>query len=174
MTKAKGYSLWLMPSGDVYNELAGLISRLSIEYSTPNFEPHVTLIGSLEGSEEDILSKTSQLATLIHPFNIKLTTVDYLDAHFTCLFIKVEKTNDMMKANWKAKEFFSPLRGRQYMPHLSLMYGDSITIPRASKKEIIAEIGKEFGMSFEVRSIHLFSTDGEPLDWYRVKEFTLK
>ena len=56
------------------------------------------------------------------------------------------------------------------MPHLSLMYGN---FPPRTKEEIIAGIGREFAISFEVRSIHLFSAEGGPEDWFRVQEFIL-
>lgn len=88
--RSKGYSLWLMPTGRVYSELTRLIFRLSREWSTDNFEPHVTLLGGLLDSEEAILSKTSQLAAWIRPYEIKLTTMDYLDEFFRCLFFRVE------------------------------------------------------------------------------------
>lgn len=60
---------------------------------------------------------------------------------------------------------------QKYIPHLSLMYGN---FPSELKEKIIAEIGKDFNMNFEIKSIHLFSTLGEPEDWYRVKEFALQ
>lgn len=170
MTMAKRYSLWMMPSGDIYNRLAKTISQLNREYSTPNFEPHVTLIGRVVGSEEYILPKTSQLATLIRPYEIRLTAVDYLDEYFRCLFIRVEETEHVMDANLKARGIFNRQQDPKYMPHLSLMYGNFT--PRI-KEKIIAGIGREFNMKFEARSIHIFSTNGEPKDWYRVKELPL-
>lgn len=171
MTRTEGYSLWLMPSGDVYNKLATLISRLSQEYSTPNFIPHVTLLGEIMGSREEILSSTSRLATLIPPYEINLTVLAYLKEYFKSLFIKVEETTDVMNANLKARKIFNRQPDPKYMPHLSLMYGD---FSRRTKEEIIVRIGEGFKISFKARSIHLFSTNGEPRDWYRVKEFTLK
>ncbi len=171
MKISKGYALWLMPSGDVYKRLAKIISQLSGEYSTPDFEPHVTLLPRLIGPEEEIVSKTSQLATLVRPYGIRLTKVDYLDEYFKCLFIKVEETEHVMDANAKAREIFNRQQDPKYMPHLSLLYGN---FPPKTNEKIITEIGKDFDLTFEARSIHLFSCDGEPKDWYRVKGFGLK
>ncbi len=169
--KSRRYSIWLMPIGDVYNRLIKVISRLSKRYSSPNFEPHATLIGELIESEEDILSKTSQLSAVLRPFKIRLARVEYLDEYFRSLFIRVEETSDVIDANKKAREIFNRQSDPTYMPHLSLIYG---IFTSKEKGKIIAEIGKEFNTNFEVESIHLFSTDGKPKDWYRVKEFTLK
>ena len=165
------YSIWLIPSGGVYNKLHDLIFQLSKKYFPSNFEPHVTLIGGLIGAEENILSKTSQLAAIAKPFAIRLTRVEYLDEERRCLFIKAEETDDLINANLRAREIFNQLQAPKYMPLLSLMYGN---FSPEIKEKIIAEMGKNFNINFEVKSFYLFSTYSEPKDWHRVKEFALK
>jgi len=51
------YHLWLKPSGPSYEVLAGLIRDLAKELSAPVFEPHVTFLGDLEGSEQDHMNR---------------------------------------------------------------------------------------------------------------------
>jgi len=160
-----------MPDGRVYKELARLISRLSREWSTDNFEPHVTLLGGLLDSEEAISSRTSQLATWIRPYEINLTAVDYLDEFFRCLFLRVERTESVMDAHLKARRLFKQRRDPKHLPHLSLMYGN---FAPAIKERIITKIGRESNWRFRVGTIHVYSTTGKPSDWFRVKEFTLK
>ena len=167
----KKYSLWLMPIGEDYNKLHNIILQLSKKHNAPAFEPHVTLIGTLEGDEAGILEKTEKLAAVISQYKIELAKVEYLNQYFRCLFIKVNETSDVMNASIKANEIFNVKDDRKYMPHLSLMYGD---FPPEQKEEIIKEIGQEFQSSFEISSIHLFSTAGNPEKWNRVKEFQLK
>jgi 2'-5' RNA ligase len=171
MSKTKGYSLWLMPIGEVYNKLNNLISELSRKYNTPHFEPHVTLIGEVLGSEEEIVLKTAQLTSVVRPYRIELGRVEYLNEYFRCLFLRVRETHEVMRANQISRKIFGRETDPKYMPHLSLMYGD---FAPQIKEEIIAKIGKEIFVGFDVESIHLFSTNGEPKDWYRVKEFSLK
>ncbi len=86
---SKEYSLWIVPSGNAYDMLVDLISQLSERYSTPCFEPHITLLGDLPLSEEDMLFKTCYLANLIRPFKIRLTAVNYFDEFFECLFTAI-------------------------------------------------------------------------------------
>jgi|Deesub1362A_J573_1020465.scaffolds.fasta_scaffold00395_18 2'-5' RNA ligase len=167
----RNHALWIMPSGDVYERLSGLIRKLAEEYSTPVFEPHITLAGGLIGDGEDVISKTSQLASLIKPYEVMLTTVEYLDEYFKCLFIKVEETAGIMNAHLQAKKVFALPHDTKYMPHLSLMYG---SLTPEKKEEIIKETGKRFDMSFEVKSLHLYCVEGEPEAWHRVKEFSLE
>ncbi len=170
MIKIREYHLWLMPSGDVYNKLNHLISRLSKKYSSPNFEPHVTLIGKLIGSEQDVILKTLQLTGYIKPFTIKLKKIDYRDEYFKCLFITAEETEDLMKANLKASEIFNRKDSSKYFPHLSIMYGN---FPVTMKKKIISEIGEIFNLNFKVKNMALLS-NGKPKNWHKVKEFTLE
>jgi len=170
MIKAEGYSIWLMPSGEIYDKLAEIISQLSKKYSTPNFEPHLTLLGNLIGPEEDLISKTSKIAKQLKPFEIKLKRADYLDEYFKCLFIRAGKTKEVVEANNITREIFNLKPDPEYIPHLSLMYGD---LSSKTKEGILADLGKEFDISFEVKSIHLFSTTGEVKDWSKVKECLL-
>jgi hypothetical protein len=54
---------------------------------------------------------------------------------------------------------------------VSLMYGDQ---PVAVKQQLIAEIGSEFDLTCALERLQLVATDGQPKDWYRVAEFSLK
>lgn len=175
MEKVKAYSLWLMPMGDTSLKLAHIISQLSKNYSAPSFEPHVTLLNKIIGSEEEIIKKTAQAASILAPYEILLTRVGYLDEYFKCLFINVEKTTEVMNANAKAREVFHEYiidrhTTAEYMPHLSLLYGN---FSSQIKEEIIKKIGKEWNLTFETASIHLFSTEGDVKDWHKLKEFPL-
>ena len=171
MTRVERHSLWLMSESEVYNKLGHLISTLSDRYGTPDFLPHVTLIGQAVGPEDEILSKTSDLASSINPYEISLNKVDCLNEFFRSLFVRAEETKEVIAANERAREIFGRRDDASYMPHLSLLYGD---FPAETKEEIISDIGNCFDISFEVKSIHLFSTAGEPKDWHRVGEFPLR
>lgn len=170
MTVSTGFSLWLQPTGQVYDRLAEMIRQLSEQYRAPVFEPHITLLGGLAGNRESLVLRTTQLAKLIQPNIVTLTTVDYLDEYFRCLFVSVEKTKWLADANIGARKLFHREGTPEFMPHLSLMYGN---FPPTTKQRIIIEIGSTLATSFEVTSLHLWSTNGAPLEWYEVQEFFL-
>ncbi len=170
MTKAIGLSLWLQPSGELYTELSTTISQLSKQYATPVFPPHVTLLGDLIGDEKEIISQAQQLASRLRPFQVTLTTVDYLDVYFRCLFLRAEETPALLQANRAARSIFHREQDPKFMPHLSLLYGNFAV---ETKKQMIESIGQDFNKTFSVNSLHLLSTNGEPKDWYEVKEFRL-
>lgn len=170
MARVKGYSLWLMPEGDVYNRLKELMSGLGEKYKSPIFEPHVTLTGQVLGTEEEIVALTAGLAGNIKSFDIRLGGVACLDEYFRALFLKADETDEAINANLIARTVFNRESNPPYMPHLSLMYGD---FSISTKKEIISSLGNKFDIAFEARSIHIYSTKGVPEEWSRVKAFPL-
>jgi len=167
--KAKGYSIWLMPQGEIYRYLSEIIFRLSKKYNLPYFEPHVTLLGGIEGSEKEILQKTEELARIIAPHEIRLTEIDFLDEYFRALFVEADKIRKVMNANREAQRMFG--FNSDYMPHMSLVYGD---IKKNVKKEMIDLLSRiDFSkISFDIKSLHLYLTEGEVKDWRKIKVFS--
>ena len=121
-------------------------------------------------SKDSIVLETSKLASSIKPYDIHLTNVGCLDEYFRSLFIEVEKSYEVVRANLAAKRAFGNDDDSVYFPHLSLMYGNFST---EIKKEIISEIGDRFNLTFRVDSIHLFDTSGRPEEWYHLEKFPL-
>jgi 2'-5' RNA ligase len=165
------YSLWLMPVGDLYHWLVDTIFELSRKYSTPTFEPHVTLLGRITGPEREVVSNSAELAQRISPFTIRLTRVDYLDRYYRCVFVRVAASGPLLKAHRAAREIFDLEKSPAFMPHLSLMYGD---LARDVKEKIVAELGWQFELAFRARSLHLVLTRGEPGAWRHLRAFGLK
>jgi 2'-5' RNA ligase len=160
-----------MPSGKLLTRLTKIIDELSFDQPTLRFEPHVTLLGGFVGSQPSLSSKTRQLASCVEPYEIQLGEIDYLDEFFRSLFIRVAPTRPVLEANRKARLIFNRHQGPEYLPHLSLMYGE---FPSSAKEQIIARLGSEIQGRFIVCAIHLYLTVGHPRDWYRVGEFPLE
>jgi 2'-5' RNA ligase len=75
-----------------------------------------------------------------------------------------------MKANKVARAVFSLEKQSAFMPHLSLLYGNS----RSSVKEgIVASLGRRIELDFKVSGLHLYLTKGEPQAWRRLARFGL-
>ncbi len=164
------YSLWLMPSGGAEHMLADAIYSLSHEFSPPLFPPHITLIGELTGSEEELTRRTQEVARQIAPFSVELTTPAYLDVYFRALYMQVKKTGPIMRSNEIARQAFGRENSEPYMPHLSLLYGN---FPTKAKESIIERLGLRLSVSFPVHRIHLYSTYGETSTWEELGVFPL-
>lgn len=168
--KTKGYSIWLIPKGDSYKKFSSFINRLSKQYSSPVFVPHVTLIGGLYGKEESIIKKTAKLALLIKPFKIQLTKISAEQYYLKALFVKAKRTNELIGANKMARKIFRVKSEQKYMPHLSLIYGN---FPKSTKNIMIKNINEDLALQFEFTSVHLFETEGKVNEWHQIKEFKL-
>jgi 2'-5' RNA ligase len=160
------YHLWLKPSGASYEVLVDLIGTLAKKLSAPVFEPHVTLLGHLEGSEWDHIQRARKLGERLAPFWIALRNAAYQSEYFKCLFLKVNESAPIITAHATACDVFQRTR-EKYMPHLSLVYG---AYPEGLKREIIAGLPRRpVRASLPVRSVHLIRAESEdPKDWSEI------
>jgi 2'-5' RNA ligase len=165
------YHLWLKPSGPAYDILAGTIRELARELQVAPFEPHVTLLAYLDGTEAEHRRRTADLADRLRPFECVLTKVAYLDEHFRCLFMLVDPAVDIMSCHTMATQAFDKPT-EAYMPHVSLVYG---TFPESRKKEVIAKLSPEVRTSFVVKSVILLESESmEPKDWHEIAEYPFR
>ena len=170
MTPSHRYSIWLRPSGEIDDELSELIARLSRQFATSAFPPHVTLLGELEGDENALGALAARLAGTLAPFDVTLTTLNYLSDYYRCLFIQAAATPALLAASDEARRIFGREQDPPFMPHLSLMYGD---FDIETKQRIIASLGRGHRAEFRASALHLFCTTGDPRNWRRVQVIPL-
>lgn len=157
------FNIFLIPGGIVYERLATTIADLSKAYHAPNFIPHVTLLGNLDGSEDEITLQALSVARQLKPFNIQLTHPDYEEGYSRCLFLRVKKTPALLKAHALAKKDFSQYEVPLYRPHLSLLYG---FFPIEVKEQIIANLNENLKMMFKVTTLNVMRIEGgDPKNW---------
>ena len=162
---AKKYSLWMRPFGDTAFSLQQHIKKLSEKYDTPIFEPHITLLGGLERGETELTQLTDTLAGALDPFDVLLTNAGYRERYYQSLFVHVKKSTELMEARRIAEKLFDVDSEEEFMPHLSLMYGD---FGRDEKERILSRMGREFHIRFEVHSLLLIDTTGKPDQWKKI------
>jgi 2'-5' RNA ligase len=165
------HHLWLMPSGEIYDRLATIIEDFSEKYEGPFFEPHVTLLGFLPGTKEEILAHSLTLAKTLQPFDIRLTDLGYQDTYFHCLYVNVDVTVGIMEAHSQARKVFQSSRSSEFTPHLSLLYGD---YSREIKDRIVSSLEKDLLLRFAITDIHLIHAESEdPKHWTKIQRFQL-
>jgi 2'-5' RNA ligase len=164
------YSLWLMPEGLARRRLEQLLRELSARYRGPEFLPHVTLLGSCVGERDEMIRRSSLVANLLTPFTIRLGKIDFRDEYFRCLFVHAGPLVPMRNAYHGACRKFNRTPDPDFMPHLSLLYGN---FPQALKEEAMAELGPRLNVQFKVRNLYLFQTHGEVRNWHEVVRFPI-
>ena len=159
------YHLWVKPSGAVRDTLVQTIRELAHELGSPVFEPHVTLLASLIGNEQEHAQRSIIAAQQLRPFNIILSEPSYRTEYFQCLFMRVEQTPALMSANAVVRRVFQK-PDETYMPHLSLVYG---SYPPSRKKAIIRNLPSVLQTSFEVTALSLIRADSsDPKEWHEI------
>lgn len=179
--EGKGYSIWLVPrEKEALEELSRLIKSIAEEYSIREFEPHVTLVGTIldteQNTEQHIIEQTAALARRIRPYTMSFGPVGQSDIFFRALFARIQKTPEVLDANQKAREVFGKTKDPEYMPHLSLMYASGL--PIETKDEIIRAYNIEDTLrrlnGFTVGGLSLHHTAGKVGEWSHVRDFELR
>lgn len=165
MRGRRKYALWLMPEGEAYERLHGLIHDLSLRYASHAFPPHVTLLGGLSGPEARLKERLFQLAQSTGPLELTLGDLHYLDEYYRCLFVSVHETEAVAHIHGHAKRLFRRRERHVFMPHMSLLYAE---LPASDKESLVEEIGREWNVRCMVRTVHLYATTGAPDVWYEV------
>lgn len=164
MTSAR-YHLWLKPSGTVRDALAQTIRELALEFGGPIFEPHVTLLGNLIGTEDEHIQRTRTAAANLCPIKIILSKPACGAQYFQCVFMRAEPTPPLMNTNALVKQIFGK-NGEPYMPHLSLLYG---LYPESQKMAIIHKLPLNVKTTFEATAFFLIRTESDdPKDWREI------
>lgn len=156
------YHFWLKPSGKAYDILKKTIAELGVRYQAPFFEPHVTLLSSLPGTEEEILLRSWQLGRSLQPFDLQLTHPAHGNQYFQCVFLKIQETPALINAHEEAKRLFEK-EITSYMPHLSLLYGNYSS---GLKEQIVTTLPETLSLTFTIDKIDLIHAASEdPQDW---------
>lgn len=166
----KQYSLWIAPSRKVQEEVAETITGLSKRLNSPNFEPHVTLIGQFESEEKEAVDQIKKLASSIKPFVIEFSEISFSTTYFQSVFLRVKSSSELMEANLKAKKMLS-LKNDVFMPHMSITYGNQTMKER---ERITSEIKMPENDSFMFNKLILVLTSDEPKEWKQISRVELK
>lgn len=174
MEKTIKCSLWLVPEQDTaaYQTLSQLIADIGRVFSSPVFEPHVTLLGGMEGTREDILRKSKKLSAMLNPYDVHLAETGSNGTYFQAFFVRVRQTQPVMKANKSARAAFGFV-GPKYFPHLSFAYGDF------GKKDIAQMqrmVDRRSDLSdvwdFPIYGLQVWHTEGQMSEWECIEHFS--
>ena len=135
-------AFWLVPAVEERDFFAALIDLLAVRFDAPRFEPHVTLFGGTDISEEQAIQVLEQLPRM-KPIKLYVDGVEFSEKFTKTLFVQFDEapeasglTDSIRKATGSASEY-------QLNPHLSLVYKK---LPQREK----AEVADSLEMPFEV------------------------
>jgi 2'-5' RNA ligase len=156
-----------MPSEELHSSLTTVIAGLARRHGTDAFEPHVTLLGGLEGPGETLLSAARELALGLRPFEIQLLGASTGLEFFHCVFVSAAGTPALLEARARAREAFGVGPEEPFRPHLSLVYGDL----GAEEREFARLAAGDLKSSFVADALHVVDTSGPVPGWRRLESF---
>ena len=161
------YSLWLIPNNPVYSKLKFVVDGLAASHNNPAFEPHLTLIGDIEGEIPEINEKMQSLVDTAKDLELTLSEVSISTTFFQSVFVRVKSTAALMQLNMDAKKLFN-LENNFFMPHISLFYGGSLK----EREKLASEINIEKEI-FKISKLILAPVTEDPKDWKTLAEIRL-
>lgn len=166
------FFLWLTSVGEGYDRVAELIDQLSERYRGPRFEPHLTLLGGIEGEDSVIYGHVRALANTLRPIFIDLQQPACDDEYFRCLFFPVRETSELLDAHKQANVILGKTSTVLFFPHVSLLYG---LFPKRVKRDIIASFPTNLPKQFLANELKLIRAESlNPKDWHLVETMSLQ
>jgi len=163
-----GYSIWLYFQGQTSRELETAISSLARRFSTPKFEPHLTLVGDIDLEIGAVKALAARFAALDIPMYLPVCGVDFSDRFFMALYLAVEIPPDFQNRREQVASVVNPGSYKLDDPHVSLLYGAP---DRSDLVDAQRALAREFDGKFlevcDVGIVH--SSKTIPIsDWKRV------
>lgn len=169
------YSFWLLPEEQDNNYLQQIISSLAKGYDAPVFQPHLTLFGLAELSEEDAIGVTNYAALDNVASKAIVKKLNYTsDLFFKTVFIEIENNPTLTTLNGRFEEKIGHLHDYTFDPHISIIYKK---ISDKTKKEIISKTHvKDSFLMNRVVTVYCGDTEQDLYDikWNIVHEVMLK
>jgi hypothetical protein len=171
------YSVWLIPSGAQYDSLHAVICGLSARYPSHCFMPHVTVVGDVQATLEDIAHRVAQLARRTHALDARLTTIEWTrDNYYRSFYVLIDETPEFTKLYDDTCAVIGKCQTRPY--HMSLMYTSTLSdMVKARIRDSLSAAGRGQIIGGRVRLTRLVvcSTAGLPPEqWTCPKEVRLE
>jgi len=166
----KTLSIWLMPNNDII-DYSNIVQDICKSLGKKPIIPHITLVSSFDNTIDYSLKKLDQLFSNQKSFLIKSNGFLLTNHYFKSICMKIDMNNTIKKLRNKSLEHFQCKEDNNYIPHMSLVYGD---FDDNIKKEIVEENKKLLSKNeIMVSSIAIATNDEENLDWKIIKEVCL-
>ena len=123
---AQDFSIWLTPDeeSNAYRQLQETIDELpSAHADAPVFEPHVTVVGGVDGDRESLEETTRSLTDDTKPVEVTFGEVRCSTTTHQCVFRLVDPSLALFELYASARDALE-LSMEAYNPHLSLVYSD--------------------------------------------------
>lgn len=164
------YSLWLRPTQTQIDEFNKIISELSHRFHTTPFPPHITLLSGLVYELGSLNHLCEEIYDEMHSFDIPMQGIAFSPEYYRNFFIKAEPTSTLLALYNKAKLKLKCAENEEYMPHVSLLYGE---LDIKTKLQLIKDLEDHYTKIFSCKRLDIYNCSGDIVDWFMVKSYEL-
>lgn len=157
-----GYVLWLLPDHKSAEFYRSEIERLSDQYQSFPFLPHITLSRVPDWNLPRLKTAVAQITEVAQQFFVQLTRVNCGDVPYQKITAEVQKTEQLRNLYDVTDNVLGGNFSKREYPHLSLHYSTG------SCREFSAEIENLQGKlrsPIKIAQIALISLEGTPNQW---------
>ena len=160
------WSVWLEPCSADTVRYRKLISECCEKFSSPVFEPHITLFGRVGIEPESTFSFFEDLISNHTSFSLKTLGVTTGEPPWKSLFIQLGECEALLNLQSNINNLFKSFRHYTFDPHISLAYGD-LTINQ-NEMDVIA-----LPESIRFSAVALVMTPDTIESWKYIKKYSL-
>ncbi|OJU05585.1 MAG: hypothetical protein BGN87_00720 [Rhizobiales bacterium 65-79] len=130
------HSIWLMPAADDAAMLERLVEDLAGRFSSPRFQPHMTLVEDMERSVEDLAPLVARISEGVAPFEALVAEIGVSDFFFRSFYARFAAEGPLLELKRRAIDKILAGDISEFMPHISLAYGVEETF---AKRDAVVE-----------------------------------
>jgi 2'-5' RNA ligase len=162
---------WLMPApGMARDQLATTIDRLAADHDAPRFQPHVTVLVTLDAACDVAARRLASLVADMPPVELTFTTIGHEETYFRSLYLHAAPSAQLQTLQEAGRQAFA-LDRLPPAPHLSLLYSE---MTEKRKRPIIAGLGVPLPLTACFDAIELWGRDPRGVrSWYRAARVPL-
>jgi len=147
-----------------------LISKLSERGETPEFSPHITLLGQLQQEVGWIKTKLVEFTQDLEPFQLSFSHVGMFDQYFRSIIMHTHPNPSFEHLYSSALEQFEVKTNDVFVPHLSLLYSHH---KLAYKRQLMEGLAIGSPLYMTIKEVVLVETIGGPDQWQEVLRIQL-
>ncbi len=159
------YSIWLVPSGSQRTQAAAVIDALAAYYRTPRFDPHVTVLGDIKGTLQDVEKVALELARRTkRPIEVGVRRISWdTGDYWRSFYLEFGSSRALDKLYKDTCEVAGRCHKLPY--HMSLMYTNDLS--EQEKRAAAANLFSQFDLLDSMVLDHLrICTSGDvPEKW---------
>ncbi len=133
------YSVWLMPKAAWAREFKRIVDDLADRFGTPQFVPHLTLIGGRSFDLADLRRRVAAVPPGTVAIWRPIIDVAIGDAFFRSFYALFGAEGALLALKRRTDRAVFGSESKEFMPHVSLLYG-------------LVEAGRKVAVAMELRA----------------------